>query len=166
MTNESRVSGALIIALFAAVSALSTVGIARAAGDAGGGNRTWSSADPVVEKLATFTSRKDWKGAADYMKSEVARNPGSADYNNLYAYAIRKGPNPDMDLVFKHYNEALRIDPKHRGAHEYIGEAYLMVKDVAKAKEHLATLDRLCNFGCEEFTDLKKAIAEYETKTK
>ncbi len=100
------------------------------------------------------------------MKSEVARNPGSADYNNLYAYAVRKGPNPDMGLVFKHYNEALRIDPKHRGAHEYIGEAYLMTKNLAKAKEHLAKLDNLCTFGCEEYTDLKKAIAEYEAKNK
>jgi hypothetical protein len=155
-----------MVALLAAISVLSTVGVARAAGDPGGGDRNWSSADPVVAKLASFTSRQDWKGAADYMKSEVARNPGSADYNNLYAYAVRKGPNPDMNLVFKHYNEALRIDPKHRGAHEYIGEAYLMVKDVAKAKEHLAKLDTLCTFGCEEFTDLKKAIADYEAKAK
>ncbi len=77
---------------------------------------------------------------------------------------MRKGPNPNMDLVFKHYTEALRLDPQHRGAHEYIGEAYLMVNNVAKAREHLATLDRLCTFGCEEFTDLKKAIADYEAR--
>jgi hypothetical protein len=69
-----------------------------------------------------------------------------------------------MNLVFKHYNEALRIDPKHRGAHEYIGEAYLMVGNVAKAKEHLGALDKLCFFPCAEYTDLKKAIAEYEKK--
>ncbi|MBS0338304.1 MAG: hypothetical protein JSS40_16160 [Proteobacteria bacterium] len=166
MAKEMKATGALMVALFAAVSVLPSAGVARAAGDAGGGDRTWKSADPVVEKLATFTSRKDWQGAAEYMKSEVARNPGSADYNNLYAYALRKGPNPDMNLVFRHYNEALRIDPNHRNAHEYIGEAFLMVGNVAKAKEHLAALDRLCTFGCEEFTDLKKAIADYEAKKK
>jgi DNA-binding SARP family transcriptional activator len=69
-----------------------------------------------------------------------------------------------MSLVFKHYNQALALDPKHRGAHEYIGEAYLMVNNPAKAKEHLAQLDKLCLFSCSEFTDLKKAIAAYETK--
>ena len=69
-----------------------------------------------------------------------------------------------MNLVFKHYNEALRLDPKHKGAHEYIGEAYLMVGNVAKAKEHLSQLDKLCFFGCSEFTDLKKSIADYEKK--
>ena len=68
----------------------------------------------------------------------IARNPSNADYHNLYAYSIRKGANPDMNLVFKHYNEALRLDPRHRGAHEYIGEAYLMVGNLPKAKEHLS----------------------------
>ncbi len=71
---------------------------------------------------------------------------------NLYAYSIRKGPNPDMQLVFKHYEEALRLDPKHRGAHEYIGEAYLMVGNPAKAKEHLAALDKLCRSAARSTT--------------
>jgi hypothetical protein len=67
-----------------------------------------------------------------------------------------------MDRVFSHYNEALRLNPKHRGAHEYLGEAYLMTNSLAKAKEQLAALDKLCFFGCEEYSDLKKAIASYE----
>ena len=69
-----------------------------------------------------------------------------------------------MSLVFQHYNQALAIDPKHRGAHEYLGEAYLMVGNLPKAKEELATLDKLCFFSCEEFTLLKQSIADYETK--
>ena len=60
--------------------------------------------------------------------------------------------------------EALRLEPRHRGAHEYIGEAYLMAGNPAKAKEHLGQLDRLCTFGCEEYTKLKKALADYEQK--
>lgn len=45
-----------------------------------------------------------------------------------------------------------------------IGEAYLMSGNVAKAKEHLAQLDKICFFGCEEFTMLKTAIAEHEAR--
>jgi Tfp pilus assembly protein PilF len=120
--------------------------------------------DPVLEKVSAATARQDWAGAASVLKDALSANPGNASYHNLYAYAVRKGANPDMNLVFKHYNEALRIDPKHRGAHEYIGEAYLMVGNVAKAKEHLGTLDQLCFFPCAEYTDLKKAIAAYEKK--
>ena len=52
----------------------------------------------------------------------------------------------------------------NRGAHEYLGEAYLMVGNVAKAKEHLSVLDKLCFFPCDEYSDLKKAIADYERK--
>lgn len=40
-----------------------------------------------------------------------------------------------------------------------------MVGNVAKAKEHLGTLDKLCFFKCAEFTDLKKAISEYESES-
>jgi hypothetical protein len=50
--------------------------------------------------------------------------------------------------------------------YEYIGEAYLMKGDVAKAKEHLATLDRLCLFGCGEYSAVKKSIAGFEQKTR
>ena len=120
--------------------------------------------DPVLEQVAAATAKNDWSGAQATLRQALARNPDNADYHNLYAYSIRKGPNPDMSLVFKHYNEALRIDPDHRGAHEYLGEAYLMVGNLAKAKEHLSILDKLCFFPCDEYSDLKKAIADYERK--
>jgi tetratricopeptide (TPR) repeat protein len=120
--------------------------------------------DPVLEKASEATKRQDWASAASILQSGLSSNPGNANYHNLYAYSIRKGANPDMNLVFKHYNEALRLDPKHRGAHEYIGEAYLMVGNVGKAKEHLGVLDKLCFFPCQEHTDLKKAIAAHEKK--
>ena len=134
-------------------------GAAFAAGDPPAAAR-----DPFMEKVSAATARQDWAGAASVLKEALAASPQNADYHNLYAYSLRKGANPDMNLVFKHYNEALRIDPKHRGAHEYIGEAYLMVGNVEKAKEHLGQLDRLCFFPCTEYTDLKKAIATYEAK--
>ena len=122
--------------------------------------------DPVLEQASKTIAAKDWPQAQALLKDAIDRNPGNADYHNLYAYSIRKGANPDMSLVFKHYNEALRLDPRHRGAHEYLGEAYLMVGNLPKAKEHLSALDKLCFFSCSEFSELKKAISEYEAKPK
>ena len=142
---------ALILALFLAPSA------ARAADSAPA-----VASDPVMDNVSQAIAAKDWPRAQAALRDALAASPGNADYHNLYAYSIRKGAKPDMSLVFKHYNEALRLDPKHRGAHEYIGEAYLMVGNVPKAKEHLSALDKLCFFPCGEFTDLKKAIAQYE----
>ena len=36
------------------------------------------------------------------------------------------------------------------------------MKQPEKAKEHLAKLDSICFFGCEEFDELKEAIQGYE----
>lgn len=127
------------------------------------GSEEKASADPVIATAQAAIARKDWPAAQAGLKQALAGAPKNADYHNLYAYSLRKGPNPDMAAVFSHYADALRIDPKHRGAHEYVGEAYLMTGNLPKAKEHLAALDRLCTFGCEEYTDLKKAVAQYET---
>ncbi|HUQ75040.1 MAG TPA: hypothetical protein VM183_09960 [Burkholderiales bacterium] len=121
--------------------------------------------DAAMERYSAAAERQDWKSAAGVMREALSANPGNADYHNLYAYSLRKSGTSEMDLVFKHYNEALRIEPKHKGAHEYIGEAYLMVGNVAKAREHLGQLDKLCFFGCSEFSDLKRAISEHEAKT-
>ncbi|MEO7850939.1 MAG: tetratricopeptide repeat protein [Rubrivivax sp.] len=136
---------------------------------AAGGDDTpsWNAAsqDPAVKAANASLAAGDYTAAQASLKIALAANPGNADLNNLYAYALRKGSNPDMAAVFKHYNEALRIDPKHLNANEYIGEAYLMSGNLAKAKEHLAVLDKLCLFGCEQYSMLKKSIATYETKT-
>ena len=151
---------AFIIAFFVATSAWSAGGDEPR--ERGGG----VPPDPLIEKAQRANGEKDWARSQEIMRDALLRDSKNADYHNLYAYAIRMGEKPNLDLVFKHYNEALRIDPKHRGAHEYLGEAYLMVGNVAKAKEHLTALDQICFFGCDEYGKLKKAIAEFETKGK
>jgi predicted Zn-dependent protease len=155
----------------AAAASAGSLAIAAAQAAAGGGSDSWSAApgraeDPAVAAARATLQAGDYPAAATRLKAALAVQPDNADLHNLYAYAIRKGANPDMNLVFRHYQEALRIDPKHRGAQEYIGEAYLMVGNLAKAKEHLAALDRLCFFGCAEYDELKKAIAAYEAGAK
>ena len=120
--------------------------------------------DATLDRARDAIAHKDWAAAQAVLRDAVARDPQNADYHNLYAYSVRKGPSPDMSLVFKEYNAALTIDPKHKGAHEYLGEAYLMVGNLDKAKEHLAQLDKICFFGCSEFNELKSSIADYEAK--
>jgi Tfp pilus assembly protein PilF len=137
-----------------AIALLCCFPAAHAAGGGGGGSGAESvAADPVIQTAQAAIARKDWDGAQTTLLKALSGNP---------SYSLRKSAKPDMDLVFKHYAEALRIDPGHRAAHEYVGEAYLVVNELAKAKEHLAALDKLCFFGCEEYSDLKKAIASYE----
>jgi tetratricopeptide (TPR) repeat protein len=87
---------------------------------------------------------------------------GDADWNNLMGYVLRKQATPDLDGAQRHYDAALRIDPRHLGALEYAGELALMKKDLATAEAHLARLQGLCTSGCEPLTMLREAVARYK----
>lgn len=106
--------------------------------------------------------RKDWATAVRLYESAEKRNPDHADLQNSLGYAYRNLK--QYDLAFKHYKRAIEIDPRHRGAHEYIGEAYLMMGDLASAEKHLAALRQICLLPCEELTDLERAVTEYRSK--
>jgi len=105
---------------------------------------------------------KNYDGA---IKTLLAANePNSADWNNLLGYAQRKKTPPNLNAAEFYYQAALMIDPKHKGALEYYGELLLMKNDLLGAEQMLARLDKLCFFSCEEYRDLKEAIAKYKTK--
>jgi Flp pilus assembly protein TadD len=106
---------------------------------------------------------KDWNAALKSLSAAERSEPRNADIQNLLGYAYRNSGK--LDLAFKHYERALQLNPKHLGAHEYIGEAYLMANNLAKAEEHLSALKKFCLRVCEERDDLAKAIAEYQRRT-
>ena len=107
----------------------------------------------------------DWPTAIMLLQKAVLQEPNNPDGFNLLAYSYRKQFKPDIEKAFENYHMALKLDPKHKGAHEYIGEAYLMDKKPAEAAKHLALLASICgNKTCEEYEDLAKAIAEYNKK--
>ncbi|TMH39770.1 MAG: tetratricopeptide repeat protein [Betaproteobacteria bacterium] len=151
----------LLISVFALLAGLAPVPTLHAAGMDSGPAANARPVDPDYESGKKAVEAGNWKTAVDSFERVASRDPNNADAQNYLGYAWRKSGN--LDLAFKHYNEALRLDPKHRGAHEYIGEAYLIVNNLPKAEEHLARLDKLCFFPCEEYRDLKKAVEEYKT---
>ncbi len=116
------------------------------------------SADYAAGKKASASG--DYPAAIEFLTKASAADPGSPDSHNLLGYSFRKMGN--VEKAFEHYREALRIDPKHRGANEYIGELYLEFDDLANAEAHLKVLDKACFFGCEEYTELKEAVAAYK----
>lgn len=105
---------------------------------------------------------KDWQAAIKSFTKVVSRESDNADAHNYLGYASRNLGK--MEESFKHYNIALKLDPKHKGANEYIGVAYLKVNQPEKAKEHLARLEKICGKKCEEYEDLARAIAAYQQK--
>jgi len=116
--------------------------------------------DPSYAQAVKAIEAGQFKTAIPLLEGVVARDERNADAYNWLGYAVRK--DGDAARAIPIYQKALAIDPKHRGAHEYLGEAYLMVGDLASAKQHLARLDSLCFFSCEEYRDLKKAVESFE----
>ncbi|MBI5276166.1 MAG: hypothetical protein HY854_06870 [Burkholderiales bacterium] len=122
----------------------------------------------VDERMATARKAidaRDWSRAVSELGSVVQEDPNNADAHNLLGYSWRKRtPNPDVTKAFEHYYIALRINPTHKGAQEYIGQAYLMEKRIVQAEQHLAELQKICAGACPEYQELAKAIAEFKAR--
>lgn len=119
-----------------------------------------SSGDPLVAARGHVAAR-EWGLALAELRRVDAR--GDADWNNLMGYTLRKKMPPDLDGAATHYKEALRIDPRHRGALEYWGELHLMRGDVAAAEARLASLVQICG-TCAEQQELKRAIERHRSE--
>jgi len=141
---------------------------ALASGGGGGGESAGTSpakpVDPNFAQAKVAIEARSYAAAMPLLQQVVAKDPQNADAYNLMGYATRKSGDANGSLQY--YTTALQIDPKHLGAHEYIGEAYLMLDRPQEAQQHLARLDSLCLFGCTEYRMLKTAIANYKAGRK
>ena len=86
-----------------------------------------------------------------------------ADIYNLLGFSYRKLENPDLDKSFAAYMMAIELDPSHLGAHEYLGELYLMRDQKDKALIILEKLDQLAGSNTKEYKELKITIDEYQS---
>lgn len=84
----------------------------------------------------------------------------NADVLNYMGFVSRKLGNYDAALTY--YGEALAIDPAHLGATEYLGELYIQMGELDRARTQLARLDDLCAYGCEQREELARWIARAE----
>jgi tetratricopeptide (TPR) repeat protein len=119
----------------------------------------WAQLDPEFKAGKRALGAEDWNGAIAALELAALRDPRNADIQNYIGYAYRRlrqlGP------AIGHYQQALMLNPRHRSAHEHLGEAYLVLGESAKAEQLLAALEQLCLIPCEEYDDLKRAIAAY-----
>ena len=86
-----------------------------------------------------------------------------ADIYNLLGFSYRKLENPELDKSFAAYMMALEIDPEHAGAHEYLGELYLMRDQKNQAMRMLSKLENLVGKNADEYKDLLQAIENYQS---
>jgi len=119
----------------------------------------WAALDPDFAAGKRAIGAGDWEGAIKALTNAALRDARNADIQNYLGYAYRRLR--QFDPAMQHYQQALTLNPRHRSAHEHLGEAHLAQGDLAKAKEHFAALEQICLIPCDEYDDLKRAIAEY-----
>jgi tetratricopeptide (TPR) repeat protein len=120
----------------------------------------WAALDPDFAAGKRAIVAEEWSEAIKALTSAGLRDARNADIQNYLGYAYRR--QRQLDLAMRHYQQALALNPRHRSAHEHLGEAYLVQGDLAKASEHLMALERICLIGCDEYDDLKRAVAKYD----
>jgi len=162
----SRMQMTRAMAVGAAALLLAFGTFADGGGGGGGGGGSGSEGTDDVHSQPNYTAAiaaindQRWTDAIRLI--HVLRNDSDADGHNWLAYAYRKSGR--LDEAFRHYRRALGIDPKHLGAHEYIGEAYLQAKQPDEARKHLQRLAELCGMQCEQYVDLQRAIGEFQAR--
>jgi len=112
---------------------------------------------PGMAEATKLIDQEKYADAIPHLKEANAKVPANADVLNLLGYTHRKLGK--FDEAHDYYEKALKIDAKHRGALNYLGQLYLETGRPEKAKEMLVRLDKACTFGCKEYDFLKQAVA-------
>jgi len=164
MQGHARVFMAVVLSLgLGLATAPGVLFAAGGGGDSGGSNKAAAGVSSELKAARKKIAETDYAGAIALLNKALEAKANDADALNLVGYCHRKLGDRESALTF--YLKALAAEPEHRGANEYLGELYLEMGEVAKAEERLKVLDRACFFGCEEYTDLKKAIAAYRASS-
>ena len=112
------------------------------------------AAKKFEEKDKLEKAKKSYKKAQKLLVQSNKKFPNKANTLNYLGFTTRKLG--DYENGEKYYLKGLRIDPKHKGINEYLGELYVATNRHNLAIERLEVL-KGCN--CREYDDLKAIIA-------
>lgn len=123
------------------------------------------SQDADLAAATAAMEEEDWQAAIARLERFVDRRPWDDDGFTLLGYAHRK--RGEYDRSIEHYQHALRLNPHHLGAMEYLGEAYVETGREDQARELLHRIEATCRRtlgdarwrdGCEEWRELAERI--------
>ena len=153
MRSRNRTQSALIVV--ACLAGVPTIALLQATTALAVDTMTSKDA-PDLSSVRTKVKAKDFQAALAELKA-LADTHQHADVYSLMGFSLRKMGDYPTALTF--YRKALDFNADHKGAREYLGELYVDMGDLPKAREQLAVLTKLCPQGCEEREDLEKVLA-------
>jgi len=89
---------------------------------------------------------------------DLLKNPNTAKALNYRGYATRKLGRLDEGITY--YRRSVALDPHYAQVREYLGEAYVIKGDMARADAQLRAIERICGAGCDEYKHLAQAITQ------
>jgi len=97
--------------------------------------------------------------ALQQLTREMPEITDDAEFHNLMGYALRQASPSNLGVAVDHYLQALRLDPAHVQAREYLGQAYLLQGRQDLAQDQLREIERYCKGqDCQAWRDLQQAI--------
>ena len=111
----------------------------------------------ALQDIRDLIEQGQFAPALTRLDAYTSHTPEDANGWNLRGYAARKLGR--FKVAKTHYDQALAIDPNHKGALEYLGELYVQTGQLDEARRLLANLNRLCPNGCEQTEDLAAFIS-------
>jgi Flp pilus assembly protein TadD len=96
-----------------------------AAGAAAGAqamDNTVTEGGPDLTAVRALIKAEKFADAIRELKKLEAKGP-KADVFNLLAFSQHKSG--DFSTAYENYQKALKLEPEHRGAHDYLGELFI-----------------------------------------
>ena len=159
--------------LAVAASALVATQVFAMGGGGGGGyggmNAMPSASFDDYTTAKRLIKHEQYADAIPHLEKALAKRPHDADVFNYLGYTHRMvgvseatpARDNDFKLSLACYQQALAIDPNHKGVHEYLGELFLQMNDLNAAHHEMNELVILCPDGCDERDGLNKALTAY-----
>lgn len=116
--------------------------------------------DPELERAIALVWAEEFAEAEPLLHAALKRNPKNPDAWNYLGFSTRKLGK--LEEAQEYYFNALRLDPEHLKAMEYLGELYLQTGEPQLARDLLDRITELCPAAdCEERDQLAAAIEKY-----
>ncbi|TQV73350.1 tetratricopeptide repeat protein [Denitrobaculum tricleocarpae] len=161
--TSRRLAAALVVLLLGAPA--SPIPVVQAAGPVGGyESDDASDENKELAKAIKLIGLGSYASAIPLLEKAIAANPRNPDAFSLMGFSHRKLGRRNRALDY--YLKALELEPEHLGANEYLGELYLETSDLARAQERLQVLEQACGTKCDEYLELKAAIADFAGETR
>ena len=151
-----------IIKYFFSVFALVFCVAVIADGGGSGGKSEYSHLPDDFDLAVQAIEAEDFSMAIKQLENLQISRQDDADILNLLGYSHRKLK--EFVTAEQYYQRALKIEPQHKGANEYLGELYLETDRLDEAEKQLKVLKKASFFPNKQYRKLKKAIKAYKNR--